>query len=83
MKVMKNIRNLKINQDSDGKVLGISFAFGPHHFLEVSSADERVKLKLGATHHGFEIDGTDIGGDLEELIWDIRSSQKEKIKLID
>ena len=83
MKARNKIRNLKINQDNDGKISDISFVFGPHHFLEVSLDKDKVKLKLGATHHGFEINGSDIGGDLDKLIWDIRSNHHDKIELID
>jgi hypothetical protein len=60
--------------DSRGRVSEIAVTFGPHYRIEVAVVGDRVKFRLVATHHGFEADATEVGGQLERFIEHIRDS---------
>jgi hypothetical protein len=84
MKEKKYIRNLEIQQDSNGRINRIGFVFGPHHFIDVSINEKNeTNFVLGVTHHGFEADASILSSDLEKIIWAIRESTEVKVKKID
>jgi len=52
----------------------VRVVFGPHHFVEIYPDDGRVMFRLGATHHGICLDASDVDGDLENVIDNLRQS---------
>ena len=67
------VRTIDVDRDADGQPTRLGVVFGPHYFFEVHSVDEGpVTVILGATHHGFRADASDVGGELEVLINEIR-----------
>ena len=56
-----------------GNYSGIRLGFGPHYFIELHhSAKGPVTFIVGATHHGFKADASEVGGELERFIEVIR-----------
>jgi hypothetical protein len=72
------IRNLEIKADDKGHIQHLRVVFGPHHFLELTEAEGKVSLALGATHHGFEVDASEVNSELERLVEEIRRQHPEK-----
>ena len=46
----------------------------PTSFAEIYPEDGRVMFRLGATHHGICLDASDVDGDLENVIYNLRQS---------
>ena len=46
----------------------VMITFGPHYFVEISKAGEKVQFVLGATDHGIKADASTVGGELEKMI---------------
>jgi hypothetical protein len=71
--MLEGIRTVKVKEDDDGNVRFVRLVFGPHYFVELERGDDgKVSFVLGATHHGFKADASEVGGELEELIQEIR-----------
>ena len=67
-----SIREVTINSNPDGSYRQVSVVFGPHYYVEIFQEDGKVKFALGATHHGFQADASEVGGELEQFIEEIR-----------
>lgn len=79
-KMLEGIRTRVLKADSEGNYTDVRFHFGPHYFVELRRTESnRVTFKLGATHHGFEADASDIGGDLERIIDLVREHEPQLI----
>jgi hypothetical protein len=62
-----------------GTCTHLRVVFGPHYFMELDAgSDGKVNLILGATHHGFRADASEVGGDLEGLINEIRDAHPDQ-----
>jgi hypothetical protein len=76
--VEPGIRTIEVERDDDGSPTRIWIVFGPHYFIELRrSQGDRVTFVLGATHHGFKADASEIGGELEALINEVRNAHPE------
>jgi hypothetical protein len=54
--------------------------FGPHYYVVLERRDDgKVNFILGATHHGFKADASEVGGELEELIQEIRRGHPQLV----
>lgn len=51
--------------------------FGPHFYLEIFEENGRTTFNLGATHHGFKVDASDVGKGLENVINCVRENFPE------
>ena len=71
------IRNLDIGETGAAAPEWVRFAFGPHYFIEVINKDGEVKLLIGSTHHGVTLDASKVGGELEDIINEIRRTRPE------
>lgn len=69
---MRRIDEPEVVRDSTGQVTRVSFAFGPHYFVDVHIEDGKPVLALGATHHGFEADASEVGGELEQFVDEVK-----------
>ena len=58
--------------DAKGAVELARIRFGPHYLVEVRRDGSKVTFTLVATHHGFKADATEVGGELERIIHDVR-----------
>jgi hypothetical protein len=63
---------VSVDEDASGKPKSVRLVFGPHYFVDVRSDDGRMTFVLGATHHGFKADASDVGGELESFVNEIR-----------
>ncbi len=62
---------------ADGKYTELRVEFGPHYFLELRQEGDGVTFYLGATHHGFKTDASQVGGELDGYINEIRASHPQ------
>ena len=62
---------------ASGDYTELRVEFGPHYFLELRQEGEGVTLYLGATHHGFKADASQVGGELENYISEIRRAHPQ------
>lgn len=62
------IQEPKIKRDASGNITHVSFAFGPHYFVQVNIEDGKAHLAFGATHHGIRSDASEVNGQLEQIM---------------
>ena len=73
------IRPIEVEKDDAGEIQRVRLGFGPHYFVELlSKENEGVDFVLGATHHGFIADATEINGELEKIINEVRDAHPNK-----
>lgn len=74
------IRTVEVQKDNTGNVKDVRIVFGPHYFLELhADAKGRVTFVLGATHHGFKADASEVGGELERMVGEIREAHPNNV----
>jgi type IV secretory pathway TrbF-like protein len=72
---LEGIRTVETRKDAKGVYQRVRVDFGPHYFVELRRGpDGKVTFVLGATHHGFKADASEVGGELEDFINEIRSA---------
>lgn len=73
------IRDVKIESDGEGRFRRVRIIFGPYYFVDIMPSEETGELTLymGATHHGFSACAKDVGGQLEQIISEIREAHPE------
>lgn len=75
---MQGIREVKVDNDEDGVTRSVRLVFGPHYFVEVALKEGgRVEFVVGATHHGFRADASEVNGQLETIINAVRESHPD------
>ena len=53
----------------------VRLVFGPHYFVQLKMEDPgAVTFVLGATHHGFKADASQVNGELEKIIYEVRGN---------
>jgi len=78
--MLKGIRTVEVEKDARGNYKHVRLVFGPHYFVELHrAADDTVNFVLGATHHGFKADASEIGGELEDFISEIREAHPNNL----
>ncbi len=76
--IAEGIREAKVTRDAEGAITHVRLVFGPHYFAELDLRDGgRVDFTLGATHHGFRADASEVGGELERIIYEVRESRPD------
>ncbi|NBV85162.1 MAG: hypothetical protein EBS01_02595 [Verrucomicrobia bacterium] len=74
------IRDISFQRRTDGTFKKVRIVFGPHHFLELhAEADGKVDFWLGATHHGFRADATEVESELYKILEAVRAQFPENI----
>lgn len=71
------IRDIEIEKDQAGNPTSLKVVFGPHYFLEINEINGHLEFILGATHHGFKADASEVGKGLEEIIYSIKEKFPE------
>ncbi|MGD1001264.1 MAG: hypothetical protein ABSA67_11270 [Candidatus Brocadiia bacterium] len=69
-----SIRDLHLDVDSAGKVCELRVAFGPHYSLHLQVERGKPKFTVRASHHGVELDASEINGQLEKAIDKLRAA---------
>jgi hypothetical protein len=78
--MLEGIRTIEVDRDADGTAKHVRLVFGPHYFVELGREDSgHLTFVLGATHHGFRADASDVGGELETIINEIRRGHPEAV----
>ena len=75
----EGIRTVETDQDAQGDYTRVRLVFGPHYFVELYREETGVSFVLGATHHGFKADASEVGGELERLINEVRQAHPENM----
>jgi hypothetical protein len=71
--MLEGVRTIDVERDAEGNPHHVRLVFGSHYFVELQREDSgNVTFVLGATHHGFRADASEVGGELEALIEEIR-----------
>jgi len=68
----EGIRKVEVETGDDKSFKKVRIIFGPHYFLEMCDKGKRLDFVLGATHHGFKADASEVNGELEKFIYEIR-----------
>jgi hypothetical protein len=80
---MPHVRSDRIDLHSENDALGeirlVRIRFGPHYGVEVSRNEEGVSFRLVATHHGFEVDASEVDGQLERVIQEVRNEHPDTV----
>ena len=59
--------------DDERDVRSVRVRFGPHHFIQVDEhSSGKIMFALGATHHGFDARADEVGGELDQIIEEVR-----------
>ena len=58
-----------------GDVETVRIRFGPHYIVEVRDDRSKVTFTLVATHHGFTADASQVDGELEDIIQEVRRAR--------
>jgi hypothetical protein len=74
---MAKIRSVVMEGDREKGFKRIQVLFGTNYFLEIVETGGRVNLLLGAHHTGFKADASDLRGELEKYITEIRGRHPE------
>ena len=69
---MEQIREVNIEKNEAGEYKKVRVVFGPHFMLEVTDTDGKIEFSLVATHHGFRADASEVNGELETIINDVK-----------
>ncbi|MBM4396159.1 MAG: hypothetical protein FJ087_10755 [Deltaproteobacteria bacterium] len=56
-----------VEKGPDGRPDVVTVNFGRHCFAQIMRENGRVFCSVGATHHGFRVNGSGIGCDLENV----------------
>ena len=64
--------DVDVEHDANGEVRRARIRFGPHHGVEVWKDGETTWFALVATHHGFKANASELNGELERIINQIR-----------
>jgi hypothetical protein len=77
MKETANSIDLDVESDANGEVRLARIRFGPHYLVEVRKEQGETSFELCYTHHGFKADASDVDGELERLIEEVRRTHPE------
>lgn len=71
----EGIRTVDVYKDTEGNYEHVRLVFGPHYFVELKREEGgRVSFTLGATHHGVRADASEVSGELEGFINELREA---------
>lgn len=75
----EGIREVEVVKDDAGNYVRVRLVFGPHYFVNLDrSAHGKITFAMGATHHGFKADASEISGELERIINEVRKAHPDK-----
>ena len=68
------IGEVEIEKDDKGNTRAVRLAFGPHYFVEVQRTGGKVALYVGASHHGVKADASQVAGELERFVEELKAA---------
>lgn len=71
MEYNKGIRIAEVERNEDGSGT-VDVTFGPHHRLLIESDGKKTTFTLVTTHHGIQMDASEVNGELEKAIYALR-----------
>ena len=74
---MAKIRSVVVEGNREAGYKRVQVLFGTNYFLEIVDNDGRVEFLLGAHHTGFKADASEIQGQLEKYISEIKAQHPE------
>jgi len=78
--LLSGIRTVNVERDDTDTIRKVRLVFGPHYFVELrSNKAGHVEFILGATHHGFRADASEVNGELEKIIYEVRDQHTDKL----
>ena len=77
MSPQERIEEPEIERGDDGKINAVRFAFGPHYFVQVDIRDGKAMFCVGATHHGIAADASEVDGELEHFVEELKSAHPD------
>ena len=78
--LLSGIRAVNVERDDTDAIRRVRLVFGPHYFVELQSKKAgHVEFVLGATHDGFRADASEINGELEKIIYEVRAQHTDKL----
>jgi len=69
--------DLQSETDANGEIMLVQIRFGPHYSVEVREERGETLFKLRYTHHGFKADASQVGGELEAIVEEVRRSHPQ------
>ena len=69
--------DVDVERAANGQVRRARTRFGPHHVVEVRTDGEKTSFALRYTHHGFEVDASEVSGELERIIDQVRGANPD------
>ncbi len=74
---MAKIRSVVVEGNRESGYKRVQVLFGTNYFLEIIDNDGRVEFLLGAHHTGFKADASEIQGQLQKYISEIKDRHPE------
>jgi hypothetical protein len=68
----EGIRKVEVETGDDNSFKRVRILFGPYYSLEIRNKRKSLDFVLAATHHGFKADASEVSGELEKFINEIR-----------
>ena len=69
------IREVTTTKNKRGDYESVRLVFGPRYFVQLKLEDlGAVTFVLGATHRGFKADSSQVNGELEKIIYEVRGN---------
>ncbi len=76
----EGIRSVEVQKNAKGDYSHVRLVFGPHYFVELQlQPSGGVDFVVGATHHGFKADASQVNGELERIIQEIRAKHPANV----
>jgi hypothetical protein len=74
---MAKIRSVIVEGNRESGYKRVQVLFGTNYFLEIVDKDGRVEFLLGAHHTGFRADASEIQGQLQKYISEVKERHPE------
>ena len=74
---MAKIRSVVLEGNRETGYKRVQVLFGTNYFLEIIDNDGRIEFLLGAHHTGFKADASEIQGQLQKYISEIKDRHPE------
>jgi hypothetical protein len=77
MDEMADTIDVRSGTGPDGRVESVEVRFGTHYVVEVRTDVDKIVFALTYTHHGFTADASQVGGELETIIEEVRRAHPQ------
>ena len=74
---MAKIRSVVVEGNRESGYKRVQVLFGTNYFLEIVDNDGRVEFLLGAHHTGFKADASELQGQLQKYISEVKERHPE------